>query len=164
MRLFPGPKSSIRQEPSVPLMQVYHSNWWWLYNICNDFNSLFFSIFLKGLEVEASFETKKSIIKNSTSMDIEIAELTPGSSYKIEFSIGLYEGKKFQWFSDKLNMARQHYSLSHNYEKQTLLPISASPIWKFNSNLKKVCPVWKSISNMDPAEWCNVHVFNLTTW
>ena len=67
-----------------------------VYNIYNDFQLVFFSIFLKGLEVEASFETKKSIIEKSTSMDIEIAELTPGSSYKIVFSIGLYEGNKFQ--------------------------------------------------------------------
>ena len=29
------------------------------------------------------------------SMDITIDDLTPGSSYKIEFSIGLCEGNKF---------------------------------------------------------------------
>ena len=46
------------------------------------------------------------------------------------------------------------------FNQAILIHFGLSPILL----IAKVCPVWKSISNLDSAECCNVHVFNLTTW
>ena len=56
------------------------------------------STFSKGESLDGPFETKmkiemdRSLDRILSNMDIKIVGLNPGSSYKIEFSIGLYEG------------------------------------------------------------------------
>ena len=43
-------------------------------------------------ETKMKIEMDRSLDRILSNMDIKIVGLNPGSSYKIEFSIGLYEG------------------------------------------------------------------------
>ena len=135
MRLFPGPKSSIRQEPSVHgicwclLHQSLHQSYIfkvlftlkWMLNFCSFWTDWYFRVVVK----------LSAILKKYTTLKDSFCHTYVENFYLLKIHLNLFE-----------------------------IP---NQVLKFE-NLKFFYPVWKFISNMDPAVWCHVRVFKFTMW